>query len=207
MLSPRQLVCLIGYITSLLSTMWAEIITLVDDELIVDRRRSDTGFNEDDSETVFSYTVLPQVLWLLAVIIFVSCGLLIFNLEGYTYAASRGYTEPLAVSRTSEGWEPVEEGYMFSILLGSIRVHASSSSAPPGARARSPLHMPLINEEPTPYISSDVIYERQLRQQQSYGRHHLTKPVASHASQDLELPRASSGRRMSGELEGGSDDF
>eukprot|EP00600_Ochromonadales_sp_CCMP1393_P014552 CAMPEP_0175003424 /NCGR_PEP_ID=MMETSP0005-20121125/4219_1 /TAXON_ID=420556 /ORGANISM="Ochromonas sp., Strain CCMP1393" /LENGTH=310 /DNA_ID=CAMNT_0016258495 /DNA_START=983 /DNA_END=1915 /DNA_ORIENTATION=+ len=66
---------------------------------------------------------LPASLWAAAVCIYTVCMLVIVNTEGYILARTRGYEDPLPLSRAREGWVPTAGGgKLYSLLLGGVQL-------------------------------------------------------------------------------------
>ena len=98
-LTSKQRLCLFSYAISLILCLVAEGITCTADG---------------------SAAEPAQVLWAVAVPIFVTAGVIILREESSLIAASRGYTEPQSLSKTEDGWEPLSGSVITSLLLGTI---------------------------------------------------------------------------------------
>eukprot|EP01041_Mallomonas_annulata_P005833 gene5833-11776_t len=215
-LNERQLVCLIGYISALLSTVWAEVITLIAENSshLNSTTTSSNQYDmseEDDNEQVFSTSVLPQVLWLLSVVIFVCCSLLIMNMEAFHYADIRGHAIPLPLSKTASGWGPVDDGTKHFLLLGTVRINAvrPATSRSPSRKMAStgsgsgsnksltilPLSLPLPLSQGTAGtgVSAGAGADTQMKSENM------------NMKSDIEFRELQ--KRFSGELEGGGEDF
>lgn len=104
LLQNYQQVSLILYILALLLSSDAEFIKI----------------KEDISHST-QHSKGPMVLWAVAIVLIVTGSLIILNAWGNEMAESRGYVEPIPLSRTSEGWVPSShKHYTHSTLLGKI---------------------------------------------------------------------------------------
>jgi len=68
-----------------------------------------------------------STLWSISIIIFIINFIIIMNLEIQSLAITRGFQDPLPLSRKSSGWDATNQSYNFySIFTGTILIQLSS---------------------------------------------------------------------------------
>lgn len=122
-LKRAQQFSLVGYILSLTLFAIAVGITVYREFL---HNVIWTGtFNNPAAGTVIG--TVQYVLCTIAVAISTLCIIVILNMEGRTLAHTRGFRNPIPLSRYKDGWLPTSGcGDVYAILLGSIETKAAS---------------------------------------------------------------------------------
>lgn len=144
---------LVAYTAALLMASAAQgIIIALDYNIIVDKT-SDVHDVVPDTVDIFNSRV--AVLYTMAVSLGVFCGAIVLVHHGKEMASSRGFSDPLPLSRTKEGWTVSRFGRtQHSVLLGNIRV-AQSQIASVLLKSRDILVSNTIS------ASSDSTYDHQ----------------------------------------------
>jgi hypothetical protein len=113
-LTPVQILSVVGYITALALVCYAELATF-----------SPGLLGCADVEPSLC-TLLPPLLWVLAVCVFVACVTSVLRAEMELLAQMQGYSLPVPLSRGPEGWMPIGEKVSLWLLLGRVSVTAPS---------------------------------------------------------------------------------
>jgi hypothetical protein len=115
-LTRRQIICVTGFLVSFLLALVAEGITVTRDCPAA----SFPLFFQMSENTV---QILPLKIWVIAGSLFTVSALTVVQKELDRIAHSRGYTDPMPLTRSQLGWEPMA-GYreVTSILIGVIQI-------------------------------------------------------------------------------------
>lgn len=139
--------------------------------------------------------VAPLAMWIFSVVLFAVAFTCNFRWQLQEIAEQQGYTEPMPLSRTYQGWEPVGAKLSWWMLLGGITV------LPPGRRRQRQQQQTQQNapnylatgyqntEGPVHHLSPDIL------------------PPRAVESKDVELTTNTLTRRFSGELNDRYEDF
>ena len=131
MLRPAQISALGGYALALFCVASAAIATAVAEyrqhiPLYVSSATTEEGSKTEDigaesAHVLIGYT--QYILCTVAVVLFCGCVIAVLNMEGRVVAETRGFREPLPLSRYKEGWKPTRGARdLYVLLLGSIKV-------------------------------------------------------------------------------------
>lgn len=156
LLTNVQVGGLVAYTAALLMASAAQIIIIaLDYNIIVDRTPDvvhGDGIPVMDTVDIFNSRV--AVLYTMAISLSVFCGAIVLVHHGKEMASTRGFSDPLPLSRTKDGWTVSRFGRtQNSVLLGSIRV-AQSQIASVLIKSRDILLSSTIN------ASNDSTYDQ-----------------------------------------------
>jgi hypothetical protein len=139
-----QLYAAVGYTISLLCIGAAVVVTMSRERLhevplfIRHTQSADTAASAVEADTDSEFAVIDRaqhLLCMVAVAAFSVCVVAILNYEGRMVANTRGFRDPLPLSRYPDGWRPTPGGGdVYTILLGTIQVRL-----PTGGRRRDVL--------------------------------------------------------------------
>ena len=116
LLTPPKTMCLVGFLSSLLLGVVAEIITVA-------QELSDAYLQEGRGTltALLAGAHAPQVLFLISVSILVVCGCLVMRLDCYSMIDKKCFSSPLPLVRTEEGWG-VRSRRAWLLLVGCVEV-------------------------------------------------------------------------------------
>jgi hypothetical protein len=100
-LTARQLLCGAGFIVSIVMMLIAEILTIQLDFLSAPASEAPAEAAPQVKQPPFVYGTLPQILWMIALPLFVCAGLVIVHRELLLLVRTRGYSDPLPLARTA----------------------------------------------------------------------------------------------------------
>lgn len=125
LLTPPKTMCLVGFLSSLLLGVVAEIITVA-------QELSDAHLQEGRGTlaALLASVHAPQVLILISVSILVSCGCLVMRLDCYNMTNKKCFSSPLSLVRTEEGWE-VRSQKTWLFLVGIVEVKLANADIVP----------------------------------------------------------------------------
>lgn len=106
-------ICFAGYVVSIVLSFGAEVYTL-----LLESHRHGTENNNSSHE----HEHLAEIVWTLAVVLFISCGIVIMRIEAFHMTQSRGYASPLPLSYTQEGWVTLARRRELFTLVGSVEM-------------------------------------------------------------------------------------
>ena len=116
LLTKVQVGCLLAYTAALLMATAAQAMRIAMDYIII--------IDAPAVEDVFNSRI--AVLYTIAISLGIFCGAMVLVLHGKEIASTRGFSDPLPLSRTKEGWTVSRFGRtQHSILLGNIRIAQS----------------------------------------------------------------------------------
>ena len=169
LLSKIQIGCLITYSVALVIAAFAQTIIYSLDFDFFDLKALSVG---DKLKSEQFYYSLIAILYTIAISLTSVCGAIVLVLQGKELAVTRGFPDPLPLSRSRDGWVVSEYGRLQrSVLLGNIRT------------AQSP-------------ILAAILKNRDLYSHSSQQRHVIARENGPHAMEPFSKERvAFDGRR------------